>query len=276
LSQIVFITGTDTGVGKTLLTASLLFALRRQGVRALAMKPFCSGGWQDVDLLQAVQGPEPKRELIAPYYFPEPLAPFVATMHRKRRHIRLEGVKKGIEKMARRCERLLVEGAGGVLVPLGRDFAVADLIGALACDVVVVAPNKLGVINHTRLTVEALRARGVTRILVVLMEQPRKDPSARTNAKILKKLVECRVEMFPYLGPQAHGIGAVKQSFKKLKKVLARIGDPDSFCAHSSGLESGATKRLSERRNNRRSKAALGWGGTGKRRSRLDGSGGLL
>src|SRR5262245_13970368 len=164
------------------------------------MKPFCSGGWGDVELIQQVQGPTPDRHEVAPFYFPKPLAPLAAARASGRR-ISLRQAKRAIMMMARRCERLIVEGAGGVLAPLGAsgpglELAVADLIAELDCDAVVVAPNRLGVINHTCLTVEALRVRGVERMVVVLMEQARRrkvekdleaDSSVRTNALLLRE-----------------------------------------------------------------------------------------
>ena len=163
MSRIIFVTGTDTGVGKTLLTASLLFHLRQSGVSALAMKPFCSGGTADVDLIQAIQGGDPPREEVNPFYFPEPVAPLIAARKRRQR-IRLSQVLRAIARMDKRCECLIVEGSGGLLVPLGEGFTVADVIANLECDVVVVGKNKLGTLNHTLLTVEALRAREVTRL----------------------------------------------------------------------------------------------------------------
>src|SRR5579859_4085747 len=130
-AKIIFITGTDTGVGKTLLTALLLFHLRKKGVRALAMKPFCSGGRGDIHLLQSLQPGELSDDEANPFYFPQPLAPLVAA--KKNHQIRLSDVLARIQKITRKCERLLIEGSGGLLVPLGENFTVADLIAALDC-----------------------------------------------------------------------------------------------------------------------------------------------
>jgi dethiobiotin synthetase len=244
VSRITFVTGTDTGVGKTLLTASLLFHLRQSGVKALAMKPFCSGGTADVDLIQAIQGGNPARDQVNPFYFPEPIAPLVAARKRHRR-IRLSQVLRAIDRMKIRCERLLIEGSGGLLVPLGEGFTVADVIANLQCDVVVVGKNHLGIINQTLLTVEALRARGVTRIKVVLMGQSSPDVSARSNAAILEEtLVNIEVLPIPHLGARVASIASVKRNFRKIKKTLARIADPDSFSTRSSeGLRNQAAKR---------------------------------
>jgi dethiobiotin synthetase len=132
--------------------------------------------------------------------------------------------------MEKQCERLIVEGSGGLLVPLGESFTVADVITNLECDVVVVGKNKLGTINHTLLTVEALRARGVTRIRVVLMGQSVADSSARSNETILSESLEnIEILSVPYLGAGASGARAVKRNVGKIKKTLARVADPDSF-----------------------------------------------
>jgi dethiobiotin synthase len=244
VSRIIFVTGTDTGVGKTLLTASLLLHLRRAGIEALAMKPFCSGGTGDVDLIQAIQGDPPAREDVNPFYFPEPVAPLVAA-RRARRRIQLSDVFDSIRGMARGCECLVVEGAGGLLVPLGEGFMVADLIAGLDCDVVVVTRNKLGTINHTLLTVEALHARGLQRLKVVLMGQASADASTRSNAAVLhESLSGIGVFTIPYLGSQRVSPGRVKRMLGKIKKTLAQIADPDSFAARASaGLRYQAAKR---------------------------------
>jgi len=244
VSRIIFVTGTDTGVGKTVLAASLLFHLRQSGVTALAMKPFCSGGTGDVDLIQAIQGDDPPREEVNPFYFSEPVAPLVAA-RKLRQPIQLSQVLGAIRRMHERCPCLIIEGSGGLLVPLGEGFTVADVIASLDCDVVVVGRNKLGTINHTLLTVEALRARRVKRIKVVLMGQSSEDFSARNNKAILRETL-ATVEVFtlPYLGAGAARFGRVKRNVGKIKKTLARIADPDSFSARSSeGLRNQGAKR---------------------------------
>lgn len=246
MSRIIFVTGTDTGVGKTLLTASLLFHLRQSGVDALAMKPFCSGGRGDVDLIRVIQGNDPPREEVNPFYFPEPVAPLIAA-RKLRRPVRLSHVLRVIGGMEERCERLIVEGSGGLLVPLGEGFNVADVIANLECDVVVVGKNKLGTINHTLLTVEALRARRVKSIKVVLMGQASPDLSACSNTAILgETLANIGVFSLPYLGAGAVHAGAVKRNVGKIKKTLARIADPDSFSPRSS---KGLQKKAAERRD---------------------------
>ena len=222
-SRIIFITGTDTGVGKTLLTGLLLHHLRQNGCHVLAMKPFCSGGIADVRFLREVQERELSVEEINPFYFPEPVAPLVAA-RKHRRKPRLTEVIGCITKLARRCNCLLVEGSGGLLVPLGEGFAAADLLEKLDCEVIVAARNRLGVINHTLLTISELRRLGKKKVKVVLMGQRRHDLSALSNRLVLSELLgEWPVFSVGFLGQNATRPRAIKEHCKKTKKILARI-----------------------------------------------------
>ena len=170
MTRIIFITGTDTGVGKTLLTCLLLHHLRQSGCHALAMKPFCSGSRADTESLRALQDGELTSDEITPFFFAEPLAPLVAARKHHRR-TRLLDVLHQIKRIANRCQCLLVEGIGGVLVPLADGTTVRDLIARLHCEVIVVSRNQLGTINHTLLTVEALKTIDNKGLKVVLMSQ---------------------------------------------------------------------------------------------------------
>jgi dethiobiotin synthetase len=189
--KIVFITGTDTGVGKTLLTTLLLHHLRLSGCRALAMKPFCSGGREDVRMLQSVQPGELLDAEVNPFYFSAPVAPLVE-LEKTRRNVSLKQVVVKIRQVEKKCDRLLIEGSGGLMVPLGKGYLVEDLIAELDCRVIVVARNQLGTINHTLLTVARLRARGIERrnMVVALMGGPKKDVSSASNESILKRLLK--------------------------------------------------------------------------------------
>lgn len=228
MNNIIFITGTDTGVGKTLLTALLLHHLRQNGVHALAMKPFCSGGLADVRLLQSLQPGELTDREMNPFYFKEPVAPFVAA-EKHRRVIRPGAVLQSIRRIARRCDCLLVEGSGGLLVPLGPDCTVADLIVRLDCRVLIAARNRLGTINHTLLTVKMLETMGIKKrkLAVALMSGGQPDLSSRTNERVLARfLAPMLLASIPFLGVNASKTGAIRKSSPKVRKkmtVLARF-----------------------------------------------------
>lgn len=222
-ARILFITGTDTGVGKTLLTGLLLRHLRDGGRHALAMKPFCSGGRADVKFLGALQDGELTADEINPFYFSEPVAPLIS-LRSRRGEIDLRDVLRRIKKIAARCEWLLIEGAGGLFVPLGQKFLVSDLIRRLNCEVIVASRNHLGTINHTLLTVRALRRLGVRRVKVALMTGAKTDMSSATNGKILRELLApVEICTINFLGGNVRKSGSLKKSSKKIKKTLARF-----------------------------------------------------
>jgi dethiobiotin synthase len=192
------------------------------------MKPFCSGDRADVELLQSLQDAALPTRVINPFYFPEPVAPLVAARARRLK-IRSQAALDAIHRVAQRCDLLLVEGSGGLLVPLAESFDVRDLIVGLACETIVVSRNRLGTINHTRLTVEALKDRDVQRIQIALMEQKSPDVSAKTNGVILRDLLrDTPIISLPYLGSNAARTAAVKARAKKLK-TLARLVSSASF-----------------------------------------------
>ena len=219
LKKIIFVTGTDTGVGKTVLTALLVAFLRRRGRAALAMKPFCSGSRRDARLLRGLQKGCLTLDEVNPFYFDKPLAPGAAA-----RNVPLGAVLGKISDLARRCEILVVEGVGGLFAPLGRNYAVRDLIRSLDCKVIVVSANRLGTINHTLLTVEALQVAGQKDVTIVVMGVKKPDISAESNARMIRKMAP-RTPVFevPYLGFGASNGGGVKNNVIFLKKTLARL-----------------------------------------------------
>jgi dethiobiotin synthetase len=227
-ARIIFVTGTDTGVGKTILTGLLVHHLRSVGCHALAMKPFCSGGRADVQLLRAMQDAELSEDEINPFYFAEPVAPLVsARKHKHKRAITLIEVVRRIKEMAARCECLLVEGSGGLLVPLGERYLVSDLIQQLDCEVIVASRNQLGTINHTLLTVVALKNLGVKRLAVALMDVNKMDDtdaSCATNERILAELLApTPVFGIEFLAKNPNKIAVLKKSSEKIKKTLAQF-----------------------------------------------------
>jgi dethiobiotin synthetase len=191
----LLVTGTDTGVGKTWIACLLIRNLLSQGFRTGAYKPVCSGAeldsagelrWSDIDALRRACGNRPSIELVCPQRFRAPVAPNVAA-GLEGRDVNDELLHGGIEPWRSLVDWLVIEGAGGIFCPLSNQSTVMDLARQLAGQVIVVAANRLGVINHTRLTVEALQAEGISVSAIVLNdtvppETARSDLSSATNA----------------------------------------------------------------------------------------------
>lgn len=223
MGEIIFITGTDTGVGKTVLTALLLTHLRRRKIHALAMKPFCSGGRADVRALQQLQPGELSDAEMNPFYFDEPVSPYVGAQ-KSGIEIRPEEVIAKITRIKSRCDFLLVEGAGGVMVPLGKNFLMRNLIQQLRAKVLLVSRDRLGTLNHTMLSVLALQSIQIKRLKVILMSQETKDVSAKSNRNTLQELIEpTNVFLLPFLGKRPTRQCAIQEDQKYIKKTLAAI-----------------------------------------------------
>jgi dethiobiotin synthetase len=195
----IFVTATDTGVGKTLLTALLAGFLQGQGTRVAALKPICSGGRGDARQLRAALENALPLDEINPWHFRAPIAPLLAA-RREHRQVTLTPVLAHIRAVRRNFDLTLVEGAGGLLSPLGAGFDSRDLLLALDAIPVLVAPDQLGVVNHILLTLEALPARFRRRTTVVLMAPPRADSAAASNAELLHRLAVRNVCRLPWLG----------------------------------------------------------------------------
>lgn len=222
-TQIIFITGTDTGVGKTLLTGLLLYHLQRQGCHALAMKPFASGSRADAKFLQGLQGEELRLDEINPFFFPEPVAPLVAA-RKHNRLVRLPEVLRRVNGLAERCQCLLIEGIGGLMVPLGERYYVLDLIRKLRCEVVLATRNRLGTVNHTLLSVFAAQDAGIKKVKTVVMTCGKADSSSGSNARLLRELLAPNsVLEIPFLGRKPERFAVRQAAEKKLKKTLAGI-----------------------------------------------------
>jgi dethiobiotin synthetase len=189
VQRIIVITGTDTGVGKTVLTALLAHYLRALSVSVAALKPICSGSRSDALLLRRAAGRVLPLAEINPWHFRAPLAPLLSARKQNAR-VELRDVLSSVHRVAHRYPVVLVEGAGGILSPLGEGFSTRELILGLGADVIVVARNQLGVVNHVRLTVEALPPLRAARARVALMSPPRPNPASRTNQSLLAEFVD--------------------------------------------------------------------------------------
>lgn len=160
-----FVTGTDTGVGKTRVAVALIHALRARGLRVAGMKPVAAGAApgalnEDVVALRTASNVEAPLEDVNPYAFDAPIAPHIAAAAAGVR-IDIERIAAACARLAARADAVVVEGAGGWRVPLDAETDMADLAVRLGLPVVLVVGLRLGCLNHARLTAEAVRARGL-------------------------------------------------------------------------------------------------------------------
>ncbi|NOU99957.1 dethiobiotin synthase [Paenibacillus planticolens] len=191
----LFITGTDTGVGKTMVTAALTAALRAEGWEAGVWKPVQSGaslgsGATDAERLLELTEINERPETVAPYTFEAPLAPMLAAKLAGATLTLQELIAAG-KPLVERYEALLVEGAGGAAVPLSDDALIVDLIAELRIPALIVARSGLGTINHTILTAAFLRHYGIPIAGVILNDgegpDSPDDPSVATNAELIEQ-----------------------------------------------------------------------------------------
>ena len=169
MKQAFFVTGTDTGVGKTYVACKLIRDYVAQGHRVIGMKPVAAGGdfvngqWVNEDVLRLEEASNVKapRELINPYSFKEAVAPHIAA-EKVGVEIKIDVIKQAFQALSKLADIIIVEGAGGFLVPLNNQQSMADLPAALDIPVILVVGMKLGCINHSLLTVEAIKARGLS------------------------------------------------------------------------------------------------------------------
>lgn len=190
----LFVTGTDTGVGKTHVSCAIIRELRAAGHRVGAYKPAVSGAiqlpdgrlaWEDVDALRVVLGRPVSDEQISPLRFVAPLAPPVAA-RAEGRTVERDVLRQGLAAWRDDCDAIVVEGAGGLLCPLTDTESMADLAVEFAFPLLIVARIGLGTINHSLLTVEAAHARGLRIAGIVLNEAAPShatDLSVATNAE---------------------------------------------------------------------------------------------
>lgn len=166
MKQAYFITGTDTAVGKTYVACKLIRDYVAQGYKVIGMKPIAAGTelvdgkWVNEDVLKLEQTSNvvAPRELINPYSFDEPIAPHIAA-EKAGVEVKIEVIQQAFDTLATMADIIVVEGAGGFLVPINNRQSMADLAAELNIPIILVVGMKLGCINHTLLTMEAIKAR---------------------------------------------------------------------------------------------------------------------
>jgi dethiobiotin synthetase len=201
--SVLFITGTDTGVGKTFVGCALAAALRTRGLRVGVMKPVETGVVrepEDAVALRAAAGDAASLDDICPYRLRAPLAPAVAA-RLEDTTIDVDRLTTLVHRRAREADVLLVEGAGGLLVPVAGRVTWADIAMRLTLPLLIVAANRLGTVNHCALTARVAAAVGLSvRGFVLSQPTPASDESAATNADTIAMLTD-----LPVLGVLGHG-----------------------------------------------------------------------
>ncbi len=200
-----FVTGTDTGVGKTVVSCALVRSLRAGGTNAGAMKPIETGvgdaGPLDAIALREAAGGTDDLADVCPQQFALPAAPTVAA-EAEGRSVDLDAVRHAFGTLASRHDLLVVEGAGGLLVPVTAAATMADLAGELRLPLVLVARASLGTINHTRLTLEVagLRNLPIAGVVISHADGPLSDADARNLCELRKELGDRLIGEIPPLG----------------------------------------------------------------------------
>jgi dethiobiotin synthetase len=216
----IFITGTDTGVGKTFVGAGLAATLRERGIDVGVMKPAETGCVlrkgvlvpRDALKLMKAGGVDDPLDLVNPYRFRDPLAPASAAA-REGKTIEIKRIVSAFRKLARKHAYMVVEGAGGIMVPLTSNQQYLELAKVLDLPVLVVARSGLGTINHTLLTVMALRSFGLRIAGIVINHRSKKRPglAERTGPPFIERLSHVPI------------IGHVSYRQKELKTLAGRV-----------------------------------------------------
>ena len=189
----LFVTGTDTAVGKTHTLTQLLRLLRGSGVSCAAMKPICCGDRRDAELLLAASREGLTLDEINPVSLKTPVAPLAAALAEKV-DIDIDAVLNAFAQLQERVDQVFVEGVGGWLVPIRPDYFVANLAVDMKLPVLVVAQNRLGCLNHTALTVQSVVDHGLSCAGVVLNDPlSLNDPATRTNRDILGTIINAPI-----------------------------------------------------------------------------------
>ena len=226
-----FVTGTDTGVGKTVIAGGLIKVLSFMGLKTAGMKPVESGCMREGDILipsdgtflkQMARMTEPITEL-TPCCFENPLAPFAASGIEKK-NVQITGIKKAFYGLYKNYDAIIAEGVGGLLVPLKKNYFVLDLAIEMDLPLIVVAKPGLGSINHTMLTVNYALKEGIkiAGIVINYSAPPQNDLAEETNPLILKEICPAPLlGIFPYLKSCEHSL-IERTALKKLDQEILK------------------------------------------------------
>ena len=218
---ILFVTGSDTGVGKTVFASLLTRYLCARGFRVAGLKPICSGGRGDAVALHLAAGKVLALDEVNPWHFRAPIAPLLAA-RREHRRVTRQQVTAHLRAVAKSFDAVVVEGAGGLLSPLGPGFDSRDLIRALRAMPVIVCASRLGAVNQALLVLNALPRPAARRAQIVLMSPARANFASRTNPPLLRELAgNTPVYQLPHLHDPAALDAALSRS--PVRQALAAL-----------------------------------------------------
>jgi len=231
----IFITGTDTGVGKTALTAILLKIMHEQGMDAIPMKPVQTGCEvrdgeliaPDLEYALSLAGLNPsikERKQMCPYRFEPACSPHLAGQESGQR-MDIDKIKEYYAQLKANHELVIVEGAGGVLVPLNESRTMLDLMKALGLPVILAARPGLGTLNHTLLSLQALRNAGLSIIAVVLIDTEQRNWGLieQDNMKVIREMGQTAVVThLPYLADITTQWNRATEALTRIIQIISR------------------------------------------------------
>lgn len=193
MNKAIFVTATDTEAGKTYVSCAIAEALKKAGISCGVFKPVSTGNRNDARALIKAAGIKEKPETVTPVFFKKPMSPYGASLLEKK-EFSLKAADSRFKYFLNKYEFTVVEGVGGLLVPLKKDFFVGDLIKIMRIPVIITARFGLGTVNHTLLTADKLR-RNKSKICGIVLsgKKDNKDISAKSNAAIIKKITKLPV-----------------------------------------------------------------------------------
>ncbi len=230
--QNFLITGTNTGVGKTIFTGLFNRYLNNlNNVKSHAIKPFCSGGTDDLEFIDASNFFNNNNFDINYWYNELPVSPAAVELITKN-DINFDQVISKINKiiLLEYFDVLLIEAVGGFLSPINKVYFVSSIAEKLSSDLIIVAPNQVGVVNHVLMTIETALARFLDISCVVLMDQSNPDPSSVNNSELISMHLPLMnsfkgVFNFPWLGEDAGNPHSISANVEASKGALEKIFD---------------------------------------------------
>jgi dethiobiotin synthetase len=209
LAKAYFITATDTGAGKTFITAGLGAAAKNMGKNVGMMKPVSCGGIEDALFFKKMVDLADPIDLINPVKFRQPLSPYAAAKTEKVK-IEITKIKSNLKYLCRFRDITFVEGLGGVMAPVKKGYYVADMIKDLKMPCIVIARAGLGTINHTLMTIDVLKKRHIKIAGIIMNGYDNSEPSQKTNKQVIEELS----------GVPVIGVIRARSSFKGLLKQI--------------------------------------------------------